>query len=157
MDRHTHTHTHTHIFLKNFFRMWEWYRIENHQNIEVEFLDDCNISFTPTVMSLESKNIAQYNAQLWENLTNLVPILYLGSSCNYLKPGLFIFDLAVILRVVHIRKKFKIFIFSKMVPTFSSNFVDLFYIRTPRIWNYRLFPEKIFVTRIIFFNFLSVA
>ena len=37
--------------------------------------------------------------QCLNQLTNLVQILYLGSSCNYLQPVLFIFDLALILRV----------------------------------------------------------
>ena len=46
----THTHTQTHTFFQTtFFRMWEWYRIENHQKIKVEFLDYCNPSFTPNV------------------------------------------------------------------------------------------------------------
>ena len=38
-------------------------------------------------------------------MTNLVQILYLGYSCNYLQPVLFIFDLPLILRVVQIRNK----------------------------------------------------
>ena len=47
-DTHTHTHTQT-FFLKHIFRIREWYRIENHQKIEIEFFDDCNTSFTPNV------------------------------------------------------------------------------------------------------------
>ena len=54
----------------------------------------------------------------------------------------FVFGLPSKLRVVHIRKKFKIFLFSKMAHTISSNFVGLLNIRTPTIWHYRIFPEK---------------
>ena len=42
--------------------MWEWYRIANNKQIEVDFFDDCNISLL--LLSLESKNIAHYIAQL---------------------------------------------------------------------------------------------
>ena len=38
-----------------------------------------------------------------------------------------------------------------MAPTIFIKFVDLLYIPTPTIWHYRLFSEKIIVTRIIFF------
>ena len=47
-DAHTHTHTQT-FFLKHIFRLWEWCRIKNHKKIKVEFFDECNTSFTPTV------------------------------------------------------------------------------------------------------------
>ena len=40
------------------------------------------------------------------------------------------------------RKKLKIYIFSKIAQRFLSNFVDLLYTRTPRMWHYRLFPEN---------------
>ena len=75
-------------------------------------------------------------------MTNLVQIRYLVSPCKYLY---LVFDQPSKLRVVHMRKKCKIFIFSKM---------GLLYIRTPRIWHYRLFLKKV-LTRKIFFNFLS--
>ena len=49
----------------------------------------------------------------------------------------FIFDLPTKLRVVHIRKIIKIFIFSKMLQRSSSNFVGLLHIRISNIWPYR--------------------
>ena len=60
------------------------------------------------------------------------------------------------LRVVHIRKKLKILIFSKMAPTILIKFCV--FIAHSNLNNMALsaFPEKIVVTR-IFFNFLSVA
>ena len=66
-------------------------------------------------------------------LTNLVQILYLGPSINYLQPVLFTFDLPLKLRVAHIRIKLKISIFSKMAPTKLIKFVGLQYIRNPTI------------------------
>ena len=64
----------------------------------------------------------------------------------------FVFDLPLNLRVVHIRKKFKIFIFSKMAPIFIKFCA---FIAHSNLNNKALssFPEKILVTRIIFFNY----
>ena len=41
-------------------------------------------------------------------LTDLVQIRYPGSSCKYLEPFFLVFPLPLKLRVIHIRKKFKI-------------------------------------------------
>ena len=46
----------------------------------------------------------------------------------------FVFDLASKLRVVHRRKNLKFSFSQKCLQRFSSNFLDLLYIRTPRIW-----------------------
>ena len=52
-DRQTDTHT---FFLKHIFWLWEWCRIKNHQEIDIEFFDDCNTVLPSFLMSLESKN-----------------------------------------------------------------------------------------------------
>ena len=65
-----------------------------------------------------------------------------------------VFLLPLKLRVVHIRKNLKFSISQKWLQRFSSKFVDLLYVRTPTIWHYWLFPEKILLTRIIICNFL---
>ena len=67
-----------------------------------------------------------------------------------------VFYLSPKLRVVHIRKNLKFSLSQKWLQRFLSNFVSLLHIRTSTIWHYRHFPEKIVVSRIIyFFNFLS--
>ena len=58
-------------------------------------------------------------------LINLVQNRHLGSSCKYLEPIFPVFTLTLKLRVVHIRKKFKILIFSKMAPTTLIKFCRL--------------------------------
>ena len=62
----------------------------------------------------------------------------------------FVFDLTSKLRVVHIRIKFKIFIFSKMAPTIFIKLCE--FIAHSNLNNMALsaFPGKILVTRIIF-------
>ena len=53
-----------------------------------------------------------------------------------------VFDLPSKLRVVHIRKKFKIFIFSKMALTIFIKFCEFIVHSNSTIWHYRLFPKK---------------
>ena len=62
--------------------------------------------------------------------TNLVHIRYPGSPCKYLQV---VFDLPSKLRVFHIRKSLKFSFSRKYLQRFSSNFVDLLYIRTATI------------------------
>ena len=60
------------------------------------------------------------------------------------------------LRVVHIRKKYKILIFSKMAPTILTKFCGFIVHSKPNNMTLSAFPGKI-VTRIILFNFLCVS
>ena len=68
-----------------------------------------------------------------------------------------VFSLPLKLRVVHMRKKLKILIFSKMAITILVNFCRFIVHSKLNNMAPSAFPEKILVTRIIFFNFLSVA
>ena len=69
----------------------------------------------------------------------------------------FVFDIPSKLKVVHIRKKFKILIFSKMAPTIFIRFCGFIVHSNPNNTALSAFSGKILVTRIIFFNFLSVV
>ena len=51
-------------------------------------------------------------------LTNLVQILYLGLSFNYIQPVLLILDLPLKLRVAHIRNKKRTWNFTNMINCF---------------------------------------
>ena len=57
------------------------------------------------------------------------------------------------LRVVHVGKKFKIFIFSKMAPTIFIKFSGFIVQSNPNIMTLSAFPGKILLTRKIFFKF----
>ena len=57
-DRHTHTHRpkHTHgHFLKHVFRLWEWYRIENHTKWKSNFV--MTAILPSLLLPLESNNV----------------------------------------------------------------------------------------------------
>ena len=54
----------------------------------------------------------------------------------------FVFDLPSKLRVVHIRKKFKIYIFSKMAPTIFIKFCGFIVHSNPNNMAYRLFRKN---------------
>ena len=69
----------------------------------------------------------------------------------------FVFYLPSKFSVVHIRKKFKIFIFSKRAPTIFIKFCRFIVHSNVNNMTLSAFPGKILVTRIIFINFLSVA
>ena len=83
--------------------------------------------------------------------------MYLVSSRIYLEPFCLVFPLPLKLRVVHIRKKFKISNFSKMALTILIKFYG--FIVHSKLNNMTLsaFPGKIPETRKIVFNFLSVS
>ena len=66
-----------------------------------------------------------------------------------------IFPLPLKLMVVHIRKKFKISIFSKMASTILFKFCVFIVHSKPNNMTLSAFPEKILETRKIVFNFLS--
>ena len=74
-------------------------------------------------------------------MTNLVQIRYIGSSCKYLKP-FFSSPLLLKLRVVHIRKKFKISTFSKIALTILFKFCGFIVHSKPYNMILLAFPEK---------------
>ena len=67
------------------------------------------------------------------------------------------FDLPPKLRVVHIRKKIKIFIFSKMAPTIFIKFCGFIILWNPNNMALSAFPDKILVNRKYYFYFLFVS
>ena len=81
----------------------------------------------------------------------------LDSPCKYLLPVVFVFDLSPKLRVVHIRKKLKISIFSKMALTILFKFYGLIVHSKPNNMTLSAFSGKILETRKIVFNFLSLT
>ena len=100
-----------------------------------------------------SPNVApKLNDQSRSHSISRVP-LQIYPACS------FVFDLPSKLRVVHIRKKFKVFIFSRMAPTIFIEFCGFIVHSNPKNMALSAFLEKkILATRIIyFFYFLSVA
>ena len=85
--------------------------------------------------------------------TDLVQIRYLRSSSKYLEPLFLVFALTLKLRVVHIRKKFKISIFSKMVPTILIKFYAFIVHSKPNNMTLSAFPGKIPETGKIYLKF----
>ena len=69
----------------------------------------------------------------------------------------FVSDLLSKLRVVHIRKIFKIFILSKVAPTIFIKFCGFIAHSNPKNMTLSAFPGKILGTRKMVFNFLSIA
>ena len=67
--------------------------------------------------------------------------------CKYLLPVLSVFELPPKLRVVHIRKKFKISIFSKMALTILFKFCGFIVHSKPNNTTLSAFPGKIPETR----------
>ena len=65
----------------------------------------------------------------------------------------FVFDLLSKLTVVHIRKKLKILIFSRMAPTIFIKFCGFIVHSNPKNMALSAFPGKILVNRKIFFLF----
>ena len=89
-------------------------------------------------------------------MNNLVQIRYLEFLCKYILPVLSVFELPPKLRVVHIRKEFKISIFSNMALTILFKFC-VFVVHSKRNnMTLSAFSEKILETRKIVFNFLSL-
>ena len=74
-------------------------------------------------------------------LTNPVQIRHLESHCKYLQLVFFVFDLPSKL-IVHRRKKFKIFIFSKMSPTIFIKFCGFIVHSNPNNMALSAFPEN---------------
>ena len=89
--------------------------------------------------------------------TDLIQIRYIGSSCKYLESFFLVFPLPLKLREVHMRKKFKILIFSKTATTILIKFCGFIVKSKPNNMTPSAFPGKIPETRKIVFNFLSVA
>ena len=85
-------------------------------------------------------------------IINLVENRYLGSSRKYLETLFLIFTLTLKLRVVHIRKKVKNLIFSKMAPTILIKFCGLIVHSKPNNVMLANFPGKIPETGKIYFK-----
>ena len=69
----------------------------------------------------------------------------------------FIFPLPLKLRVVHMRKKLNILIFSKMAPTILIKFCEFIGHSKPNIMTLSAFPGNVPETAKIVFNFLFVT
>ena len=86
-------------------------------------------------------------------MTHLVQIRYQESLFKYLLPVLSVFELPPKLRVVHLRKKFKISIFSKMALTILFKFGVFIVHSKSNNMTLSDFSGKILETRKIVFNF----
>ena len=91
--------------------------------------------------------------QSLNQLTDLVQIRYIGSSCKYLEPFFLVFPLPLKLRVIHIRKKFKFSIFSKVALTILINFFEFIVYSKSNNMALSTFSGKIPETGKIFFIF----
>ena len=86
--------------------------------------------------------------------TDLVQIRYLGSPCKYLELFFFlVFPLPLKLKVVHMRKKFKYLIFSKIAPAILIKFCGFIVHSKPKNMALTVFPGKILDTRKIVFKY----
>ena len=119
--------------------MWH-YRLSPEKSLKLEKLF---LIFNP------SPNVAP--KPIGRSRSHSIPRILLQISLTLF----YVFDLLSKVRVDHIRKKIKIFIFSKMAPTIFIKFCDFIVHSNPKNIVLSAFPGKIVLTRKIFFNFLS--
>ena len=109
--------------------------LEKSLKLEIQFLIFCS-----------SPNVApKPNDQSRSNSISRIP-LQISLPCFF-----FIFDIPSKVRVVHIRKKFKIFNFSNMAPTISIKLCGFIAYSNLNNMTLSVFSGKMLVTRIIFF------
>ena len=93
-------------------------------------------------------NLFRLQTQGLIQLINLVQTRHIGLSYKYLQLVLFIylfffcFRSTLKIKGSSHKEKINLFIFSKIVQRFSSNFVGLLLIRTPTIWHCLFFSRK---------------
>ena len=136
---------------KFYFDFLKWFLILHHSHSLKIVLENmsvcvCVCMFVWLLPITEPKPIVRFRSN------SISRVLLLISQASFL-----VCTLSQKLRVVHMRKKFKILIFSKMAPTILIKFSGFIVHSKPNNMTLSAFPEKIRETRKIVFHFLSVA
>ena len=76
-DRHTQT-----VFLKHFFRMLEWFKIEIQQKNRSRFFYDCNTSFTSNVARKKERERERERESEWMGLQMQCEVLLFNKICK---------------------------------------------------------------------------